>query len=183
MRNMRGVSSSNLTRSRSAIATKMVAAAVVLIVIVAGVAGYFLLLRPGSTSSSSKSSNTGCAPGSSATCPVSAVALYNDYGLGGIPTDDATFTNHTIFATGNLTSVINFQEPQKLFNGNQVSTGMYTNGNDFEYWYWQNSTGLPVESGNQQVLANCLVKGLAPYGNGSSFLYLENCNLLSIKGR
>jgi hypothetical protein len=161
----------------------MVAAAVVLIVLVAGVAGYFLLLRPGSTTTSSQVSSSSCTPGSSASCPVSAVTLYNAYGLGGIPTDDQTFTNHTIFATGNLTSVVNFQEPQKLFSGNQVMTGVYTHGNDFEYWYWQNSTGLPVESGNQQVLANCLVKGLAPYGNGSSFLFLENCNLLSIKGR
>jgi len=161
----------------------MVAAAVVLIVVVAGVAGYFLFLRPGSPTTSSQVSSTSCTSGSSASCPVSAVTLYNVYGLGGIPTNYATFTNHTVFAVGNLTSIINYQDPQKQFSGNQVMTGMYTNGNDFEYWYWQNSTGLPNAAGNQQVLANCLVKGLAPYGNGSSFLYLENCNLLSIKGR
>lgn len=178
---MRAVSSSNLTRSRSAVSTKIVAAAVVLIVLVAGVAGYFLLLRPGTTTSSQVSSSS-CTSGSSVSCPVSAVTLYNVYGLGGIPTDYKQFTNHTIFASGNLTSVINYPAGQKQFGGNSVETGMFTNGNDFEYWYWQNSTGLPAEAGNQAVVANCLVRGLAPYGNGSSILYLENCNLISLRG-
>jgi hypothetical protein len=148
---MRGVSSSNLTRSRSAVSTKIIAAAVVLIVIVAGVGAYFLLLRPGSTTTTGSVSTSTGAPGSTVTNPVSAVALYNDYGLGGIPTDDKTFTNHTIFTSGNLTSVINYGAPQKLFSGNSVMTGMFTNGNDFEYWYWQNSTGLPSAAGNQAI--------------------------------
>ena len=179
---MRGVTSSNLTRSRPAVATKIIAAAVVLIVIVAGVGAYFLLLRPGSTTTTGSVTTSTGAPGSSVTNPVSAVALYNDYGLGGIPTDDKTFTNQTVFASGNLTSVINYAAPQKQFGGNSVETGMFTNGNDFEYWYWQNATGIPGAAGNQAVVASCFVRGLAPYGNGSSFLYLENCNLISIKG-
>jgi len=156
--------------------------AVVLIVLVAGLAGYFLLLRPGTkTTTGSSSTSTGGAPGSSQSNPVSAVALYNDYGLSGIPADDAQFTNHTVYATGNLTSIITYQAPQKQFSGDEVMTGVNTNGNDFEYWYWGNSTGLPSVAGNQLVLANCFVKGLAPYGNGSSILYLDNCNLLSLK--
>jgi len=160
----------------------MVAAAVVLIIVVAGVAGYLIFLRPGTTTSTSSVSTSSAAPGSSLSNPVSAVALYNDYGLGGIPTDDKQFTNHTVYASGNLTSVINYPAPQKLFSGDSVETGMFTNGNDFEYWYWQNATGIPNAAGNQAVVANCFVRGLAPYGNGSSFLYLENCNLISIKG-
>jgi len=175
---MRDVMSSTSRMSRRAVSTKVIALAVVVIIVVAGAAGYLFLLQPGSKTSGSVTTSSSSRLGFSADNPVSAVQLYNLYGLSGIPSDYKAFTNHTIYATGNLTSIINFPKPQGIFGGNQVETGVNTNGNDFEYWYWGNSTGLPPFADNQRVVATCLDLGLSPYGNGSSILYMDNCALV-----
>jgi hypothetical protein len=176
---MRDAASFTPRISRRAIATKVIAGVVVVIIVVAGVAGYLLLSKPGSKTGTGTNTTSSSSPlGFSPTNPVSGIQLYNLYGLSGIPSDYKPFTNHTIYATGNLTSIINFPKPQGLFGGDEVETGVATNGNDFEYWYWGNSTGLPTFADNQQVKATCFDLGLSPYGNGSSILYMDNCALV-----
>lgn len=155
-----------------------------MVIIVAGIAGY-LALKPSSSSKSTASSATtaaSCSLGSCPTNPVSGITLYNDYQLSGIPTNDATFTGKTVYAQANLTSIINYPSPQKNYNGSLEETGVYTNANDFEYWYWGNTTGLPGVADLQLATASCYVLGLTPQGNGSDFLYLDNCQLVSLKG-
>lgn len=165
--------------SRSAASTtKIVAIGIVVVVLVAATAGYFLLLRPRSPSANSPTTQGDVASGvgSSQSNPVSAVALYNDYNLGGQATDYPQFTNHTIYAKGNLTSIV--RDPKT----SEVETQVNTGANDFEYWDWQSGAGLPAFAENQAVLAHCFVRGLVPSQNGTSYLYLDNCNLISVQG-
>ena len=174
MRGMRGPASE---RSRSAISTRIVAVGVVVVVLIASAAGYFLLLRPGSstTSSTSTATATNGVAGNSQTHPVSASKLYQLYNLGANATDVPAYSNHSVYADGNLTAIIN--DPAT----GEVLTGMSTGGNDFEYWYWHNSTGLPLVAENQAVLAQCFVTGLVQQRNGTFYLYLKNCDLISLK--
>ncbi len=166
------------THASTGVSTKLVAGVVIILVLVAAVAGYYLILKPGSTGpGSSSTSGTQASLGFAASNPVSATQLYNFYGLGGIPADYKPFTNHTIWVSGNLTSMIDLQKPQPEFGNNEVMTGVNTGGNDFEYWYWGNTTGLPAIANNERVVASCFDPGLRPYGNGSSILYLVNCAL------
>jgi hypothetical protein len=173
---MRGIGAPASERSRSAISTQIVAVGVVVIVLIAGAAGYFLLLRPGSSTTTSQSTETNGVVGNSQTHPVSANRLYQLYQLGTVATDVPAYTNHTVYATGNLTAIIHEQ------TDNQMLTAVDTGGNAFEYWYWHNSTGLPPVAENQAVLAHCFVTGLVRQQNGTSFLYLKSCDLISVQG-
>lgn len=173
---MRGTGAPASERSRSAVSTQMVAVGVVVIVLIAGAFGYLLLLRPGSSATSSQSTAANGVAGNSQAHPISANRLYQLYNLGNIATDAPAYTNHTVYATGNLTAIIH--NPTT----NEWLTGVDTGGNAFEYWYWHNATGLPSIAQNQAVLAHCLVTGLVRQQNGTSFLYLKNCDLISIKG-
>jgi hypothetical protein len=169
-----------VTSSRRAISKQIIAVGVVVLILVVGVAGYFLLGKGTTTSTGSGTTNSSCGALGFARCnPVSGVQLYNVYGLSGIPRDDKTFTNQTIYVVGNLTSIINYPKPQLQYGGSEEETGVNTGGNDFEYWYWGNTTGLPSLAENQQVFATCHDMGLFPYGNGSSLLYLDQCGLIS----
>lgn len=178
---MRGISSLGF-ESRRGVSTRIIAGVVIIVIIVAAIAGY-LALKPSSSSKSTASTATAssCSQGFCVSNPVSGVTLYNDYQLSGIPTNDKTFTGKIIYAQGNLTSIITYPSPQVSFNGSTEETGVFTNADDFEYWYWGNATGLPFIAANQLATAQCYVIGLAPYGNGSSFLYLDNCQLISLK--
>ena|ERR1700676_241873 len=176
---MQGIRALARMRSHSAVSTQIVVVGVVAIVIIAGIAGYLVLLRPGSSTSSSQTIPQGgvaSGVGSTQGNPASAIALYLDYNLGGNATDYPRFTSHTIYARGNITSIVNFPKT------NQVETQLATGGDSFEYWDWQNGTVLPAFANNQLVLAHCYVRGLVPSQNGTAYLYLNDCNLISILG-
>ena len=134
----------------------------------------------GSSSTSGKG-GTNQIIGSTQGNPVTAIELYNDYNLGGIPKDNPQYTNHTVYVTGKLNSIINIPAT------NQVETGMDTNvqagqatTNSVEYWYWTNSTGLPAYAGEQTVLAKCLVQGLVTSQGPPTLLILTGCSLISV---
>ena len=182
MTSMRGVTSAGFLESRAGVSTRIIAGVIVVVIILAAVAGY-LALKPSSSSKTSVSTTAAsCGLGTCVANPVSGVTLYNDYQLSGIPANDATFTGRTIYAQANITSIITYPLPQKNFNGSELETGVNTNANDFEYWYWgANNTNFPTYANEQLVTASCLDLGLTPQGNGSFFLYLDNCQLLGIK--
>jgi hypothetical protein len=164
--------------SRRAVSRQAAALGAAAILIVAGVMGYLFVLRPGSSSTPSPSTPGGVAGGvgSAQDNPVSAFALYDDYNLGGTAIDYPQFTNHLVYAKGNIVSIV--RDPKAHMLETQLATGR----DAFEFWEWTNSTVLPLIADNQLVLAHCHVRGLVPSQNGTDYLYLDSCNLISISG-
>lgn len=167
---MRAFRASSHKGSRAAVSNQVAVASVVIVALIAVASGYLLFLRPASTGSST---TTQSAPGSSPTNAVSAYALYNDYGLGQNATDYPQFTGHTIYARGNLTSIV--LDPKSPV----VETQLATPGDSFEYWYFQNDTGLPAIAQEQPIVAHCFVQGLVQQRNGTQYLYLNNCTVVN----
>jgi hypothetical protein len=167
---MRGSRASGSEGSRAAVSNTVAAAAVVIVVFLAIASGYLLFLRPASTVSGNSTTQAG--PGSSPSSAVSAFALYNDYNLGQTATDYPQFTAHTIYARGNITGIV--RDP----NSPVVETQLATPGSSFEYWFFQNDTGIPAIAQNQPVLAQCYVQGLVMQKNGTQYLYLNNCSVV-----
>ncbi len=168
---MNGFRASSSRRSRTAVSNQVAAVSVVAVVLLAVASGYLLFLRPASTASST--TTTQGAPGTSPSNAVSAFALYNDYNLGPNATDYPQLTGHTIYARGNITSIVNSQSSAA------VETQVATPANAFEYWEFLNGTGLPPIAQNQPIVAHCFVLGLVQQRNGTQYLYLNSCSVVA----
>jgi hypothetical protein len=161
---------------RPALSKQLIAVGAVILILAAAAAGYFVLRPSSSAASSRNQTDIASGVGSTRDNPVSAFALYNDYNLGGNATDYPQFTNHGLYAKGNILSIV--IDPKTNTTETQIATGASL----FEYWDWQVGAALPTLAGNQAVLAHCFVRGLVTSQNGTAFLYLNNCALLSIQG-